>query len=329
LKDVAEVAGVSTVTASVVLNGAKSSNVGVSPATRQRVLEAATRLSYRPNAVARSLRRRSTNVVGFYSGSVYAAARGGAFLSQVIAGLQDGCEEHGKDLLVHGTFRGQSVDDIYAELASGKIDALVLHAPDDDALVSRLVRAPLPCVVIASPVEALPAVVVDDAEGMRLIARHLSEKGHRHVVFRHSRLGHTSARRRADAFQAEADSLGMRVTVTTPPYPDLNFTPEEEALLAPSAPDRATAVACWNDSSAYAALNECARRGLRVPENVAVTGFDGYAYPGVPRWRLTTVHAPWREAARAAVRLVVAHVRGEQISGETRLPVTLQAGDTV
>lgn len=323
-------AQVSTVTASVVLNGAKSSNVGVSTATRQRVLDAANRLSYRPNAVARSLRRRSTDVVGFYSGSQYAPARGGAFLSQVLAGLQDGCEEHGKDLLVHGTFRGQSVDDIYTELASGKIDALVLHAPDDDALVERLVRAPLPCVVIASPVEALPSVVVDDAGGMRLVARHLYEAGHRSVVFRHSSLRHNSARRRFDGFQEEAAALGMRVAVTSPPNMDLRFTPEEEALLpAAASAERPTAVACWNDSSAYAVLAECHERGIGVPGDLAVAGFDGYASPGVQRWQLTTVHAPWREVARTAVRLVVAHVQGKEIPKQTCLPVALRPGDTV
>lgn len=322
-------AKVSTVTASVVLNGSRSSNVGVSSATRERVLDAANHLSYRPNAVARSLRRRSTNVVGFYSGSQYAPARGGAFLSQVLAGLQDGCEEQGKDLLVHGTFRGQSVDDIYTELASGKIDALVLHAPDSDALVERLVRTPLPCVVIASPVPALPSVVVDDAGGMRLVARHLYDRGHRSVVFRHSSLGHSSARRRFDAFQKAADELGMTYEVTKPPTIDPRFTPEEEALLTVRAGGKPTAFVCWNDSSAYAALAECLDRGIRVPEDLAVTGFDGYTYPGVPRWQLTTVHAPWREAARTAVRLLVSHVGGEEIPRETCLPVALRTGDTV
>jgi DNA-binding LacI/PurR family transcriptional regulator len=233
LKDVAEEAGVSKVAVSVVLNGSRSnSKVGVSAATRQRILDSAERLHYRPNAIARSLRLQSTSVIGLYSGSQYAPARGGMFHSQIVAGLQDGCDAHSKDLLLHGAFRGQSVDDIYQELASGKIDGLVLHAPGNDALVGLLSDASLPCVVIASPVEALPSVVVDDSEGMRLVASHLHQTGHRWVAFRQSLLGHTSSRRREAAFCEAASHLGMRVQVIAPGPTENQLSPEEQDLLA-------------------------------------------------------------------------------------------------
>src|SRR5262249_8954496 len=111
MKDVAERAGVSKMTVSAVLNGT-STHVRVSEPTRQRVLEAARELDYRPNAVARSLRRRQTNIIGVYCGFGYMNARL-AFLSEIIGGLQEGCDCHRKDLLLHGVFRGRSVEDIY------------------------------------------------------------------------------------------------------------------------------------------------------------------------------------------------------------------------
>ncbi|MES2459270.1 MAG: LacI family DNA-binding transcriptional regulator [Armatimonadota bacterium] len=328
LKDVAAEAGVSKVAVSVVLNGSRS-NVGVSAATRQRILDSAERLHYRPNPIARSLRLRSTNVIGLYSGSQYALARGGAFLSQIIAGLQDGCEAHSKDLLVHGTFRGQSVDDIYQELANGKIDGLVLHAPGNDALVNLLSDASLPCVVIASPVEALPSVVADDAGGMRLVAEHLHAAGHRRVAFRQSLLRHSSSLRRTAGFCAAAASLGMRVQMLSPGPADDQLGPEEVALLESPRTERPSAVVCWNDTSAYGFMACCAARGIEIPSDIAITGFDGFSAPGIPRWQLTTVRAPWRAVAKTAVDLLVAHINGEQIPRETALPVTLKTGDTV
>jgi DNA-binding LacI/PurR family transcriptional regulator len=327
LKDVAEEAGVSKVAVSVVLNGSRS-NVGVSAATRQRILDSAERLHYRPNAIARSLRRQSTNVIGLYSGSQYAPARGGMFLSQIISGLQDGCDTYSRDLLVHGTFRGQSVDDIYQELANGKIDGLVLHAPGNDALVNLLSDALLPCVVIASPVASLPSVVVDDETGMRLIAEHLHRAGHRWVAFRQSLLGHTSSRRRAASFCDAATELGMRVEMILPGIYENRLSQEETVLLALPRNERPTAVVCWNDTSAYGLISCCAERGIAIPEDLAITGFNGFALPGVPRWQLTTVCAPWRAVAQKAVDLLVTHINGEQIPQETMLPVTLEVGDT-
>lgn len=327
LKDVAAEAGVSKVAVSVVLNGSRS-NVGVSAATRQRILDSAERLHYRPNAIARSLRLQSTNVIGLYSGSQYAPARGGMFLSQIISGLQDGCDTHSRDLLVHGTFRGQSVDDIYQELASGKIDGLVLHAPGNDALVNLLSNASLPCVVIASPVDLLPSVVVDDAGGMRLIAEHLYQTGHRWVAFRQSYLRHTSSLRRAEAFCEAASGLSMRVQMTSPGPSEEQLSPEEASLLALPRKERPTAMVCWNDTSAYGLMACCVERGIDIPSDLALTGFNGFTLPGIPRWQLTTVRAPWRMVARTAVDLLVAHINGEQIPQETTLPVTLAAGET-
>ena len=78
-------------------------------------------MRYRPNAIARSLRSRRTNIIGLYSGYRYIDPRN-PFMAPIIGGLQAGCAEHRKDLLLHTVFRGDSTDDIYAELADGRIE---------------------------------------------------------------------------------------------------------------------------------------------------------------------------------------------------------------
>src|SRR5688500_10745180 len=97
MQDIADQVGVSRMTVSVALHGT-TSHVGVSEATRARILEAASLLSYRPNAVARSLRRRQTNIIGLYSGYGPIDPRV-TFYSQIVAGLQQACVPLRKDLL--------------------------------------------------------------------------------------------------------------------------------------------------------------------------------------------------------------------------------------
>ena len=122
MSDVARLAGVHRVTASVVLNDAEASTQ-VSQATRQRILEAARELGYRPNAMALALRRQRTDIVGFYRGSDLDAHH--PFFADVINGLRRGCRNHDKDLLLYSEFEHRSPDEVYASLANGKVDGLL------------------------------------------------------------------------------------------------------------------------------------------------------------------------------------------------------------
>ncbi len=326
LKDVAQRAGVSKVAASLVLNGSRT-NAGVSEATRGRILAAAAELRYHPNTVARSLSRRRTDIIGLYLGYGYIDARN-AFFAEIISGLQKGCNEHRKDLLVHGTFRGQSVEDIYAEMIGGKIDGLVLIAPPGDPLADRLVASRLPVVAMADPLPLLPSVAADDAQGSRLLAEHLASKGHHHVLYRMSPRRHTSVERRLAAFTATAAARGMTVTQSRAADHSGRLGAEESARLTLPAGERPTAVACSNDFLAFHLLDSCRSLGLRVPDDLAVAGFDGVMSPLGPALRLTTIRAPWVAVARTAVSLLVSQIDGREIPAETVLPVELVVGDT-
>ena len=334
LRDVAREAGVSTVAVSSVLNGSRS-NTRVSTGTRQRILEAADTLGYRPNAVARSLRRRSTDIIGFYSGYGYVNARD-LFTSEIIGGIQEGCDAHHKDLLVHGTFHAHTVEDVYAEMVNGTLDGLVMLTCPGDPLVERLAASGMPAVVVTDPVPALPSVSVDDADGSRQIARLLAAQGHRHILYRASPEARVSAQRRLSAFCIAAEEHGMNVSVTYPPFPNTRnpartsgqLTDEEETLLTRPARSRPTAAIGWSDTLAYPLLAECARLGLRIPEDLAVVGFDGIPPPIPPARWLTTVSAPWSTVARMAVGLLVRRISGEEVPAETVLPVELVHGDT-
>ena len=327
LKDVAGHAEVSLMTVSAVLSG-KAEERRISPATRIRVEESARLLGYRPNAVARSLRRRSTNIIGLYSGLGYLNAAN-PFLAELIGGLQDACDRHRKDLLLLGTFRGLSVDDIYSELLDGRLDGLVVQAPPSDPLVTRLAESHLPVVAVADTFPCVPSVVVDDAAGGRLMAEHLCEVGYRRAIYVAKADSIVSSNRRRNSFLQSARGLGLTVSeVACRSETDLDWRQAAAAASGSIASGRPTVVCCWCDLVAYSFLDYCADNQLSVPTDVAVTGFDGFSLNGARRKALTTIRAPWDDVGRASISVLVGMLDGVVQQQETVIPVEFLHGET-
>jgi DNA-binding LacI/PurR family transcriptional regulator len=325
LKDVAERANVSQTTVSAIFNG-KSEYVRVSDATRARVLEIAQQMGYHPNMLARSLRRRRTNIIGIYAGPNDFDVRN-TFRAELVGGIQAGCNQHHQDLLMHGTFRGRSVDDIYANLMDGRIDGLIVYTRPDDPLVARLATSKFPVVAVVDAIPTVPSVVIDDVAGAQMLANYLYERGHQRIVHRSYDSPLISVVRRRDAFFVAAAAQGLEVLewkagVSVEPGGAAWQTWETLRAEKPSA------VACWNDNTAYEMLDYCREQNLRVPEDLAVTGFDGLSRPLACAWELTTIRTAWAKGAQKAVDLLVAQMNGETIPQETVLPVTLVTGDT-
>jgi LacI family transcriptional regulator/LacI family purine nucleotide synthesis repressor len=317
-------------TVSAVLGASASSTVRVSAATRERVLEAAKLLNYRPNRLARSLRGQKSNVIGIYTAVGYLNPQV-AFTAQIIGGLHRGCDECKKDLLLHGSFRDRSVDEVLFELADGRIDGLVMYTSAEDPLVERMAVSGMPVVGIVDSLPGIPSVVADDAAGAELIAEYLVEKGHRRVFFRSGVPILRSAQHRQQAFLKAAGRHGIQVTVGRPSRPDdQHEVVGDSELHWLSLPDgvRPTAAVCWNDLTAYHMLDALSARGVKVPGDLAVIGFDGII-PNFPTpYRLTTILAPWVDVAAAAVHLLNRRLQGDELPPETILPVEFLPGDT-
>ena len=327
IKDVAASVGVSSSTVSAVLGHSPSRHVRVSEQTRTRILEAAALIRYRPNHAARSLRNRRTNVLGVYSAKGYLNPYV-TFTSQIIGGLHLGCDECGKDLLLHGMYQGRRAEDIAAELSGGQIDGLVLYTGPGDPLAPLLAASALPVISIVDALPGLPAVVADDAAGSAVLAAHLAALGHSRIAYIAGSATLVSASRRLEAFLAAAGQLGLEVMKVHPSSRHEQFGDNDLDWLDLPRDLRPTAAACWNDLTAYNLMEHCRERGLSLPDDLAVVGFDGIVPPYPGYQRLTTMRAPWIEVARAAIPLLVRLIDGEETPTETRLPVEFVAGDT-
>lgn len=326
LRDIAEKVHVSPFTVSVVLNGAKS-NTRVSEATRERIVQAAQEMGYRPNALARALKSKSTNILGLYFGYGHLEPHD-PFHAEVLTGLQRGCEACQKDLMIHYSFHRYSVDEVFTELVGGKIDGLVIIASPDDPLVARVRGSHLPVVAMTDMIPGIPSVIADDPAGSYAIADYLHAKGHRVVLYRMCPGQSDSAHRRQRSFEERAFELGIRVIDgRTSDWRGALSTDEAECVAQR---DRygITAAVCWGDPSAHALLAHCKSNGIRVPQDLAIVGFNGIEPPVEPAHVLTTVRAGWSAVAQKAVHLLADILDGTEPPMLTTLPVEFFVGDT-
>lgn len=326
-KDVARELELSQPTVSRILSGDTAHRA--SDATRKRVWETAERMGYQPNAIARSLRHGRTNVIGVHTNHNYDVRND--FLGTIVGALQCACGDYQLDLMLHNSL-GSSAETMFGKLRDGRIDGLILHAGSDDPLVEILERSPLPVVSVADSLPGFPAVTCDDAGGMEQLIGLLWERGHRNFAFLAPRVWLPSVEKRQRAFEAELQKRG--VSPRSRRIIPIDFEQAGPALneLVKSAP---VAALCWNDRAAYNLLRECQLRGVAVPEQVAVAGFDGFRDDQLPARELVTVKCPWEDVAREALQQLVELIDLRQKKQappppqEVRFPVIVLNGDTV
>ena len=324
LNDVAKAAGTSQSAASVVLNDARS-GTRVSPERRRAVLEAAQRLGYRPNALARSLTTGRTHRIGVYSGRSRLDSRN-SFYAELLGGVLVAAGEFRYNTMIHSS--GWDLDGLLDLVSNRALDALIVHAAGDDKIIPLLGELRVPAVAVADPIDNLPTVVVDDAKGGELQAYHLASLGHRHVLVKQcGNLVH-SANIRMASFIQTAEQLGIEVSKRYETF-DEDYGLDRSDIHALSfGPDRATAVVGWSDDVAHRVCDHLDKLGFSVPKDVAVVGFDGMVHSFTPRHVLTTIRAPWAKVGSTAVSLLHALIEGESIPALTILPVEFVLGAT-
>lgn len=326
-KEIARQLDLSQPTVSRILSGDERHRA--SDDTRQRVLQAAQRLGYQPNAVARSLRRGRTNIIGVHTSHNYDVRND--FYGTIIGALQCECGARQLDVLLHSALRGSSADEMFGKLRDGRIDGLILHASPDDPLVGMLGRSSFPVVSVADRLPGIAGVTCDDEGGMRQLVAYLKERGYERFVFLSPELLPASVEQRRAAFVSELKKQGCKSQTVLA----IDFEQAEGALSTLLAMPQPVAVCCWNDRTAYNLLHACAARGVLVPQQLAITGFDGFRDDKMPTHQLVSIACPWEKVAATALGVLMDLVEsggGENASRtpkEVRLPVTLLPGDTV
>jgi len=272
IKDVAELAGVSTATVSLVLNDALGARVA--PATRARVHAAAEELGYRPNSLARGLRTRRTHVIGFVSDEIATTP----FAGRMIQGAQDTAWRAGYLLLLVNTERDAEVQQRAVQaLLERQIDGVVFATMYHQVIDVPAELAATPLVVLdARPrAEGVPYVVPDELGGAEAVVTELVRAGHRRIGHVTDRLDPPASRLRLQAYREVLAGHGIPFdpTLVVAEHPDAHGGYHGARLLLDRA-DPPTAIFCFNDRMAMGAYRAAAERGLRIPDDLSVVGFD-------------------------------------------------------
>ncbi len=302
MRDVAKAAGVSKATVSRVISG----SAVVSPEVAERVRQVMKRLDYQPNSVAQSLATRRSNAIGMVVGAL-----GGPYFGMMMGAVEETIEGCGMHLIVVSDHQQRQREQEAMEfLIQRRCDGLVVHADalDDAELVQICQGTSTPIVIINRCVEALGerCVYHDDTLGGRLAVRHLVARGHRCIGCITGPLPLHQSRQRLAGYRSGMAEAGLEVKQDWLVESDFQFAGGARAIgvLRDRSPE-VTAVFVHNDQMAAGVLDACRARGMDLPRNLSVVGFDDVEWARYLTPRLTTVRQPVHAMGVAAGTLVL------------------------
>ncbi len=321
--DVAQQAGVSRTTVSYVLNNVETANI--SDLTRQRVLEAAEQLGYVPNAAAQMLAGQRSRVVGLVFPRTERHTATHLFLLQVMDGLMTTVEQHGIRLLIDAV--DGSMENAYTDLARAKrIDGLVLiDVPADDPAIIRLSKDNFPVVTLGHTYAEFCSVDVDNHASAAMATNHLLAQGHRSIgCITDYPTRPTRVNKRLEGYKAALTGAGLPVEPAL--IADGNYSPESGLIAMRTLlerPQKPTALFVASDVVAFGAVQAIHAHGLRIPEDIAVVGFDDVPLANYCTPPLTTVQMPATEMGRRSGDLLMERIAGQPTACHVVLETTL------
>ncbi|WP_263262069.1 LacI family DNA-binding transcriptional regulator [Pseudomonas sp. RIT-PI-S] len=311
IKDVAALAGISYTTVSHVLNKSRP----VSDAVRLKVEAAIAQLDYVPSGVARSLKARATATIGLVLPNNM-----NPYFAELARGIEDFCERNGYCVILCNSDDNPVKQRNYLRMLQEKrIDGLVLAAVDD-ASPSEGAWLSTPLVVVDREMPGVEAdlVCIDHTEGAYLATRHLLELGHRRIACVNGPARASVARLRQAGFDRAMAEAGLSVPAHWRLGSDFSADGGYRAGAALFNDSRPTAVFAANDMLGMGVLRAAAERGLQVPGDLSVIGFDDiqmcrYVYPA-----LTTVGQSIRELGELAADRLLQRVQGKATGAPRR-----------
>ena len=300
IRDVARASGFSVATVSRVLNGSGP----VKPETVRKVRDAATRLRFTPNVAARSLSTSRTHTLGVLLPDLH-----GEFFSEVIRGVDQTAQSHGYHVLVSSSHN--SPQEIAAALQTmrGRVDgvAIMSPVPNAEALVADLPRSvPLVLLNCAADVAGVDTLDIDNHGGAYAMTRHLLTLGRRRIAFVRGPKGNADGEARLRGYRAALKDAGVVHDRTLELDGDFQqhsgYHAAKHLLTISPRPD---ALFAANDSMAIGAIGALREAGVRVPEDVAVVGFDDIPIARYIHPPLSTVRVDIAKLGARAVKVLL------------------------
>lgn len=300
IKDIAKLAGVSHTTVSRALNDSPLIN----PETKERIKAIAGSMNYTPNYSARSLVLDRSYNLGLFFTTLHTGTSAG-FLYEAIKGVNDVIKDD-YNLIVRGIDDYKSFHKVNRKNFDGII--VMSQSESDQSFIEYASDKEIPLVVLNRPVESVQVMnfVPDDQSGAYRLTEYLVQQGHRHIAIIEGKQGFKSTQARRDGYREALRKHGISVPKAY--YVSGNYDLESgHAAMSKllELPDRPTAVFCCNDDMALGAVKAVTERGLSVPEDISVAGFDDHLFSAFMSPALTTVRRPIEELSRAGAETLL------------------------
>jgi LacI family transcriptional regulator len=303
IRDVARAAGVSVATVSRALNGADN----VLPDTRRRILDAARELRFTPSGAARSLITRRTDTIGALLPDLY-----GEYFSELIRGIDQAARARGLHLLVSSSHGNASEAAAALRAMNGRVDGLLVMTPHADAdFLALNLPGSLPVVLVNTGMD-LPGrtrFAIDNFGGAQAMTRHLATAGHKRVAFIGGPEGNEESLERLRGYRAGLRPAARETILAGDFNEESGWAAGRRIAQMRPRPD---AVFAANDMMAIGCLAALSDAGLRVPEDIAVAGFDDIPIARYVTPALTTIRVPIAALGAAALDALAKTVEAPQ-----------------
>jgi DNA-binding LacI/PurR family transcriptional regulator len=325
IKDVAREAGVSIATVSHVINNTRA----VSETTRQRVMRAIEECNYYPNANARSLASGRSHTLGLLISDI-----SNPFFPDLVKSIETIAFEKGYDVILSNTdYDAERTVNYVRRFIERKVAGVALMTSElDIGLIEELARFHVPVVFLdlGSAGVCMSNLVVDYEAGIEEAIQHLASLGHREIAYIGGPRRLRSAARR---YQAFCDSMARHLPGSISPMmyeEDFRFTGGRHAASEMlNSSELPTAAIVANDMMALGVIEEFRERGIHVPEDISIVGFDDIAFAALSSPPLTTICLPRTELGREAVEALLATIEHPDWQGvEIKIPTHLVLRDS-
>ena len=326
IRDVARESGYSASTVSIVLNNAPLSRY-IPGETKERIQTAARRLGYRPNPLARSLRSQRSNIVGVMVFDIT-----DPFCTPILRGLENALYQANYLSLLADAHNEPNRFERYLEmLLDRRVEGLIVIANwlvTDIKVLADLTEKQVPTVIAgrAFDIENVSTVSVDNESGAALALEHLYQLGHREIAFLRGPKALASSGQRWKGIRNFAQSVGLRLDAKRiaelPESLDPNSSFEAGGQLTTEllrSGNAFTALMAYDDVTALGAMRALRKKGLRVPEDCSVVGFDDVSQASLSMPSLTTIRQPMETMGAMSVGMVLEAIKA--VEQKQEMPV--------
>ena len=325
LKMVAEKAGVSVNTASRAINNKPD----ISEETKKRVLRIAKELGYIRNAAAVALRTKKTRTIG-----VVIADNSNPFYAEVLNGIEVAAREKNYHIILANTQRDYKKEEEAINLLLAKrVDGLLIAPVQDrDDDIRKLIKTNLPFVIVGRDFENIEIDVVynDEIKGGFLATEYLIKKGHKRIALIDGFLYKSPAKGRLEGYKKALNEYGIPLDDSLISVGDINLEDGYERTRQMLGKNlNFTAIFAYNDMMAFGAMQAIKEKGLRIPEDIGLVGYDDISFSSLMDPALTTIRLNKQELGIESVKLLLSRINGNRkIAQKIMLDVDIIARKT-